>query len=614
MRSNGSLPSGTRNFLFLSTLLLIMRYFFQLTKLLIFILLWTLPSSTSALEFSDLQDLEQKYAEAISKKDHSTATSTSYEIAKIYLNKGQFDKAEEYLTRTTKYAKKSKDPTFLFSAHSLLGLIHSREKKYSKALDHYQDAVKAAKEIGKTELVNEGLLHVAETYGHLGKHKKSISPLEEVLSSALRQNDFSLQKTCYKLLADYHKKLGDLPKFTEYNNLYNHLVVSQQLEEFNHQQLKTLEEEIQQVGAEKKNVNIQLLQKSRILRQTEDSLLDVKYSLLEEKEINEKRKLEIDLLNKDKELAEIRISEQKAQLEYETWVRNSVLVGLFLATSLIGVMVSNYRKTLQANKKIEQQNTSIRSSINYAKRIQIAMLPDAQQQKKFLPHSFVFLKPRDVVSGDFYWLTEVKKGQEGEVIFAAADCTGHGVPGALMSMVGIKTLNGIVNRGIAAPQEVLETLDVEIRSSLQQDVSGVNDGMDVALCLYKKEQNILEFSGAKNPLIYIRNKELVQIKGTARAIGGQRGKKQISFKNHQIKIDQPTMVYLFSDGFVDQFGENNKGKFMVKRFHQLLLNIHLLPLTEQKEKLQTAFEEWKGKSNQIDDVLVLGIKLEPFRI
>jgi serine phosphatase RsbU (regulator of sigma subunit) len=180
-----------------------------------------------------------------------------------------------------------------------------------------------------------------------------------------------------------------------------------------------------------------------------------------------------------------------------------------------------------------------------------------------------------------------------------------------MSMVGINALNNIIERGIADSDQILEALDTEIRNTLQQESSGNSDGMDISLGIYRKEKNTLEFSGAKNPLVYIQNKELYQIKGNARSIGGKKSKNSNPFSKHLILIDQPTTFYLFTDGYRDQFGDQDKGKFLTKRFNQLLLDIHELSLQEQKIILENTLKEWRGETHQIDDVLVLGVKLEP---
>jgi serine phosphatase RsbU (regulator of sigma subunit) len=215
------------------------------------------------------------------------------------------------------------------------------------------------------------------------------------------------------------------------------------------------------------------------------------------------------------------------------------------------------------------------------------------------------------VSGDFYWFSEIKNGVEGNDFgFAAVDCTGHGVPGAFMSMVGMKALHAITGSGITKTDQILSFLHTEIRNALRQEETGNNDGMDVALCIYRKHKRLIEFSGAKNPLVYIKNNEMFQVKGDLHPIGGSKSKQNIVFKRHEILIDSPTTIYLFSDGFRDQFGGKDNTKFMSKKFTQLLFKIHQHPMEKQREMLAVALEQWKGNGHQTDDILVMGVKLE----
>jgi serine phosphatase RsbU (regulator of sigma subunit) len=238
------------------------------------------------------------------------------------------------------------------------------------------------------------------------------------------------------------------------------------------------------------------------------------------------------------------------------------------------------------------------------------MLPKKEVQESLLQNSFILFKPRDVVSGDFYWFSPL--GEKGsDLVFGAIDCTGHGVPGAFMSMIGINSLNSIINRGIVHTDQILETLHQEIRNALQQDVTGNNDGMDLSLCIYRSSDRVLEFSGAKSPLVYIQNGILNQIKGDVHSIGGSKSKPVQRYKKHRIPIDQPTMVYLFTDGYRDQFGGEENQKFMGKRFSNMLREIHHLPMQEQYAILNERFEDWKGSGEQTDDVLVMGVLLNP---
>lgn len=566
-------------------------------------------------------EFERLIEHAVKSKDQTKASFYSYELAKLYKNENHLDKAILLFSQSLIYGKKNGDIMLKHLAYEQLGSIYLGEKDFGKAINNFEKAVKVAEEMKKEKFVMEGSIQIAISENALGKYKRSIEPLEKALSIALRENDLLIQQKCYELLSECYVKMGNDKKSNEYKNLNN---IIKQNEEQSKQQKRTFDQQIKKATEEKKVANLKLKKQVEKLRSTEDSLLVTKYSLkettdslqetaqslLQAKIESEKRQLQIDLLNKDKELAQLRINEQSAQLRNEALLRNSIIAGMILAAALVGVMINSYRKKLEANKKIDAQNKSIKSSINYAKRIQEAMLPKDELQKKMIPDSFVLFKPRDSVSGDFYYFSEIKSWYNPDVVFAVADCTGHGVPGAFMSLVGINALNGIITHGMAEPDQILNELNIEIRKALQQETTGNNDGMDMALCIHRKEKNIVEFAGAKNSLIYIQNNKLVQLKGDVHSIGGSRIKKNFSYKKHIVTIDQPTMLYLFSDGYRDQFGGNNNSKFMSKKFSELLFDIHQLPLLEQKEILNKINEEWMGDHAQTDDILVMGVKLD----
>lgn len=579
--------------------------------------LLTFFTGSRAQQSATLQESEQALSVALKSKDNGKAAYYSYEIAKIHADDKHYDKAIEFLQQCITYSKKANDLMLSCLAYQQLGVAYLEKRDYTEALDNFQRALKLAEALKKNDLTTEMLLQVATTQAKLARYKKAVEPAEKALSMAIQRDDILLQQRCYELLESYYNKLGNTDKAKEYKNLSAAIVKNKQNEEQNVKKQKSLEQQIKKVIVEKKSVNTQLSQQAEQLRHTEDSLLATKYSLQAtttslqlEKELNEKRKLEIDLLNKDKELASLQLKEQQALLKNEALIRNSVIIGIVLLLVIVFVLITSYRKKIAANKKIDQQNVSIKSSINYAKRIQEAMLPKVETQNSLMPDSFILFKPRDSVSGDFFWFKEIKSWYNPDVVFAAADCTGHGVPGAFMSLIGINTLNGIITRGVAETNQILDTLDAEIRSALQQETSGNNDGMDIALCIHRKEKNLIEFSGAKNPLVYIQNNTLHQIKGDVHSIGGSKSKKEFAYKKHVVTIDQPTMIYLFSDGYRDQFGGKENTKFMSKKFNNLLFEIHHLPLAQQKEILDKTIEEWKGKHHQTDDILVMGIKLD----
>ncbi len=264
-----------------------------------------------------------------------------------------------------------------------------------------------------------------------------------------------------------------------------------------------------------------------------------------------------------------------------------------------------FKQVSKQKEKIEISHKHIKDSINYAKKIQDAILPSLDLFENNLSDYFIFFKPRDVVSGDFYWAKKINE----HFIFVAADCTGHGVPGAFVSMLGISFLNEIVARkGLYQAGKILDILREEIKKSLKQNSeSKRQEGMDIAFCALNTKTNVLQFAGANNPLYLFRNNEMIEYKGNKQPIGIYR--KEKSFTNYEIQLEKEDKIYIFSDGFIDQFGGERNKKFMKKNFKKLLSEIQNENMNKQKQIINNTFENWKGNYKQIDDVLVMGVKI-----
>lgn len=255
---------------------------------------------------------------------------------------------------------------------------------------------------------------------------------------------------------------------------------------------------------------------------------------------------------------------------------------------------------------VKKQKQVITDSINYAQRIQQAVLPSQNKFEGHLKDYFILYKPRDIVSGDFYWFTT----KENKVIIVAADCTGHGVPGAFMSMLGMAFLAEVSRMSeVNTPAEMLEFMREKVKQSLHQydERSLQKEGMDMALCVYDADTKVMEFAGAYSPLYIIRNEEILIYKGDRQPVAVYLREKP--FTNNVITIEPNDRFYLFSDGYADQVAEQSLKKFMIKNFKSLLLDIHKLPMPEQKEKLEQALIKWQGMGSQIDDILVIGFEL-----
>ncbi len=287
-------------------------------------------------------------------------------------------------------------------------------------------------------------------------------------------------------------------------------------------------------------------------------------------------------------------------------------------------------KVRQRTAELQEKNQNITDSIQYARRMQQAMLPTHEEMQSVLPDSFVFFRPRDMVSGDFYWLAEreaqpvfekryTQKGEtsvlqgfsNAKIVLAAVDCTGHGVPGAMMSMMANNLLHEIVNeKGISQAATILNHLHEGIVKSLKQNQTDNKDGLDIALCVVDREANTLEFAGAKNPLYFVQNAHLETIPGHRSSVGGiWSGQSARDYSSQLISIQPGDCFYIFSDGYQDQFGGEKKKKFMRKRFRELLFQIYQQPMEEQKAVLEKSLLAWQGALKQVDDILVIGFRV-----
>ena len=303
---------------------------------------------------------------------------------------------------------------------------------------------------------------------------------------------------------------------------------------------------------------------------------------------------------------------------YATWyfIASCIILGAIAIFSYIKIRTrALIRKNLILEEKVRartaqvvaqkeelaQKNKDITDSIQYARRIQFAILPPE------IPfgNTFVLFKPKDIVSGDFYWLVEMS----GKEFIAAVDCTGHGVPGAFMSIIGHNMLNKVVKEyGIDKPSKILQQLDNEVTKTLHQkeDRLSVKDGMDMTLIAYQKDKRVLEFAGAYNPIYLIRNGELIETKGDRFAIGRSIMKAEKEFTNHEINIQEGDTIYMFSDGYADQFGGEKGKKFKIQPMKELIMSIQDKSMEEQRSILDSTIEAWRGDIEQIDDILIIG--------
>ncbi len=522
-----------------------------------------------------------------------------------------------------------------------LGELHIEQGNYEKAVKYLEEAMKLYQAAGDTVRQETTLLSLATALNHTGRHAEALQHLNNTLPTVQRGKDIQLVRLYYGLLAQTYQYLGQAEPAMEYFMYY--MLIDGEIQE-------RVSRKVQQkaVLAEE-----QVFQKKQELAQT---MMELERA----HELTTEQRTAISALNAETALKEMALSEKEARLRNEVWVRRLLTGGVLLSLGMLSLVVVYSRQTKKKNvllahrnEAIKKQKTEIESqqeellqqsstlekahrelgknnrkmlhSINYAQRIQGAMLPEESDLQHLVSDSFIFFRPRDIVSGDFYWFTEVRQrtlenqlafvdtdGPEersSKLLIAAMDCTGHGVPGALMLMIGFNFLNDIEQKGIFQPNEILNTLHLSVRRFLKQDETANKDGMDAALCLIDPEERVLEFAGANRPLVYIQAGEMHVVKGDRSAVGGADTNRNHRFTKHTVPLDQDTWVYLYSDGYQDQFGGAHGRKFMSKKLRELLLEIHQLPFAEQKQRLDQDIQQWKRNIPQIDDILVMGFKV-----
>ena len=543
--------------------------------------------------------------------------------------------------------------------YSNIAVIYTDLEELEFAHNYFEKSLEVRRKIGEKTQIAAGLVDVAFVLNALGYYTDAIEKLEEALNLATDVKNSNLIVECYKQLSANYDKIGNIKKSKELAGkaeTYQAFLNEESLKkDFEAKEVET-QGKIAVTEEEKRQQALEFELKQVKNAAKEDSLnyaIRAKQdSLFQAEKIARASKLEIENLNKDRQLQQALLDQQQAQQRNLQIIIASVSLIVIFLIFIAVIMLRANRTRKKANqrlekqnkeiaekseqlgvalKKIAHQNQNITQSINYAKGIQQALLPNPEILSNFLPDSFILFKPRDIVSGDFFWFREIDskssifkifgmhrledarkegfKPNDRKLVISAIDCTGHGVPGAFMSMIGFNLLDEITSKGISRPNLILEELHRGVRFTLKQKETNNQDGMDLAMCVFDQNTHVLEFSGAKNPLLYIQDGEIKQIKGDTNGIGGKSD--EHVFTLHSLTIDRPTYCYIFSDGFIDQFGGDAGRKFMIGQFRNLLLDIHKLPMREQQEILDKTIREWMGhKYNQIDDILVIGFKLD----
>jgi serine phosphatase RsbU (regulator of sigma subunit)/Tfp pilus assembly protein PilF len=549
--------------------------------------------------------------------------SASGSIGNVFLDMKQPDQAIPFFEQALSIARELNNKRGIASSLIAIGTVYSDKGNYKSSLDYTSRALKIFEEIGFKEAAATCYNNIADSYHKMKDFPKSMVNITKAYEIYKEIGNVYGMSLALNNLGDFYSSAGQPEKALQYYKRGNEYA----------RQIKAGDRILSSlIGMSDAYKKIGDFRSALSVYEEFQKLNDSVYNIESSKQIaemqarfdSEKKAKEIDLLTKDKEIKENELGRQRLI----SW---SVAIGgvfvLLLALLAIRANIQKRRANRLLEEKnqkietayniIEDQHKDITDSIKYAERLQNAILPTAAFNKYFGDNGFVLYKPKDIVSGDFYWIEAVKEGQADKILFAAVDCTGHGVPGAFMSIVGHNLLKQAVKEhGKTRPSDILNELNSGLSETLRQkeEESVVKDGMDLALCsLCKNEAGavILEYSGAFNSLWIIRSgaSKIEEIKGDKFPVGIFVGEKLREFTNHQTELFKGDTVYIFTDGYADQFGGDKGKKFKYKPLQELLLAIQNKEMHEQKMILEKNIEAWRGKLEQVDDILVMGVKI-----
>ncbi|UKN03540.1 tetratricopeptide repeat protein [Paracrocinitomix mangrovi] len=574
-----------------------------------------LQNSIRAADFIDTSSTDPQVKELY----YLAKSNSMNTIGAIYMNIDQNVKAKEYFIKSLSFDRLRADTSSVFSTYNNLGVIERSLGNYEKSKTYLRSVIGHDLNKGDTlgaafsyinlggvymdlkdydsaayyyylaedvfENHEDGKYGLADTYvgigiveGLMGNPAKGITYCEKALNFSMESHDMQTIVYCHDCLHENYKKKGDFKNALKHHELY----LSNLDSLTNDEQERALIQKEVSFGFEKK--------------QLQDSLN----------------------LIKQKEVSEAQLNEKDAQLKQENTIKIAVSFGGFLVAIFAFVIYRRLKVTREQKAEIEHQkhivdekNQEILDSINYAKRLQQAILPPDKLVKSHIPNSFILYLPKDIVAGDFYWFAN----DENKQLIAAADCTGHGVPGALVSVVCHNALNRSFREyQLKEPGLILDKTREIVIEEFEKSEEEVKDGMDIALLSVARtkskdegEKITVQFAGANNPLWLVRNGELIEIKADKQPIGKYADQKP--FTTHDVEVQKGDCLYMFSDGFADQFGGDKGKKYKYKPFKSFLAGIAHLEMDEQKAQIEEEFESWKSGYEQLDDLCVIGVKV-----
>ncbi len=612
--------------------------------------------ASALVNLASIYKEEGKYPEALQNyfnalkivqelKNKSRIAVYNGSIGLLYWNQGSYDKALDYMGKSLRLNEELGDKRGVALQLGNMANVYSDQAKgerlrarsdslYALAFEYYNRALRIDEEDDYGAGIALKLGNMGSVYNDQASapwcsekernalYEKAIGNFFKALKLSQEADDKSSVAIWLGDIGSVYVKTGKFSESEKY--LHQSLALSESISDIEgvkeiNQNLGELYDTLAKITAEpakaKEYYRLSLMHYKKFIS-TRDSIVNIeKIKKQTQAEMNDELQRQEEML-KEKHEKEQAIAEEKNQKQQIIiWF---ALGGLLIVAVFSVLLFNRFRLTRKQNsiielqkRTVEEKNKDITDSINYAKKIQEAIFSEKEVKYQIFPDAFVLLLPRDIVSGDFYWFAE----KNGRRLIAAVDCTGHGVPGAFMSMIGNYFLQEVVSeRGIVQPDLVLSELRHLVINSLKQrgGEGETKDGMDMALLSFDDRSSTVEYAGANNPLWLVRQNdgkpELTEYEPNKRPIGYYQGR-SLPFNNHRIGLQKGDALYIFTDGYADQFGGPQGKKLKDRGFKDVLLSISHLPMLEQEKMLLSKFHEWKGTLEQVDDVCVIGIRV-----
>ncbi|MEM6298560.1 MAG: tetratricopeptide repeat protein, partial [Bacteroidota bacterium] len=556
-------------------------------------------------------DLKQKI------NDRYGVASGYFNIAALLADQGDWKSARGYYSKALRMFEEMGNQSRIMNCYYNLGRAMLEQEQFDSSRVYLEEALLLNKKMKNKRAFTQTLTALSSLNAQTGNIRLAREQIEQARALYADTDDFAVLEDVYEEASFVYEELGmykeALAAYKLYKSSSDSSFNAGQVEEIT--QLKNeyaFKQEKKILETERKGREAVLEEKLRRERLVQQFSLAALFLtgiglFFSIRNYQQRGKINKALAEKNDEIA-IKNKEIQAQ-------RDDVIAKNALLHQRQEEIVAQRDEIASQRDQLEQQQIDITASLSYAHRLQSRLMPSYKELLKPYQDGFVMLRPRDGVSGDFYWGGSHTCVNTGESVYwlAAVDCTGHGVPGAFLSIIGLQQLDRILESMTCAyPDEVLEMLDQSVRELLSSDGKAIQDGMDMSLCIIRPQSGYMTFSGARNGLIVVQDGDMTYFSGTRRSIGEKQYRKQVlDFERHRIELTEDTKLYLYSDGMPDQFGGPSKRKFTLRRLKTLITENAHLSFEEQQMQLEKALDEWQfqGQEQQIDDILVMGVKV-----